>query len=59
MNGFHAEVQQFMIDIITSLITTHRIDGIQGDDRLPAMPSVAGYDEYTVALYQKQPPNDI
>ena len=40
------------------------LDGIQGDDRLPAMPSLAGYDEYTVNLYKnshqgKEPPKNI
>lgn len=48
MNGFLPQVQQFMTDIILSLGVTHKIDGFQGDDRLPAMPSLAGYDEYTV-----------
>ena len=26
------------------------IDGIQGDDRLPAMPSEGGYDDYTLSF---------
>ena len=30
------------------------LDGIQGDDRLPAMPRNSGYDTYTVSLYQSQ-----
>jgi uncharacterized lipoprotein YddW (UPF0748 family) len=64
MNAFHPEVQQFMLDLILSLGKTHKIDGIQGDDRLPALPSLAGYDDYTVSLYQAQhfgklPPTDI
>ena len=64
MNAFHPEVQQFMIDLILSLGSSHKIDGVQGDDRLPALPSLAGYDQYTVSLYQaqhfgKQPPTDI
>lgn len=63
MNAFLPEVQTFMIDLITSLGTTHEIDGIQGDDRLPAMPSLAGYDEHTVSTYRaqhfgKSPPTD-
>lgn len=44
MNAFHPEVQQFMIDLILSLGSSHKIDGVQGDDRLPALPSLAGYD---------------
>lgn len=44
-----------MIDLINSLGQSHSsIDGIQGDDRLPAMPSLAGYDNYTISLYKAQ-----
>ncbi|MCS7053172.1 MAG: family 10 glycosylhydrolase [Ignavibacterium sp.] len=54
MNGFHPEVQQFMISLIMEVVRNYDIDGIQGDDRLPAMPSEAGYDEFTIELYKKQ-----
>ncbi len=63
MNGFHPEVQNFMLSLIMEVVRNYNIDGIQGDDRLPAMPSEAGYDEYTVELYKsehdgKYPPSD-
>ena len=32
--------------------TNYDIDGIQGDDRLPALPSTGGYDVYTISLYK-------
>lgn len=58
-NGFHwmnpmlPEVRDFMSDLILEVVTEYPdIDGIQGDDRLPAMPSEGGYDDYTVGLYQ-------
>lgn len=54
MNGFHPEVQNFMISLIMELVRNYKIDGIQGDDRLPAMPSEAGYDDYTVDLFKSQ-----
>lgn len=54
MNGFHPEVQDFMISLIMEVVRNYEIDGIQGDDRLPAMPSEAGYDEYTVNLFKSQ-----
>ena len=54
MNGFHPEVQNFMLSLIMEVVRNYDIDGIQGDDRLPAMPSEAGYDEYTVNLYKSQ-----
>ena len=49
MNAFHPEVQDFMLDLISEILFSYpTIDGIQGDDRLPALPSTAGYDEYTI-----------
>lgn len=63
MNGFHPEVQNFLLSLIMEVVENYEIDGIQGDDRLPAMPSEAGYDEYTVNRYKeehngKEPPID-
>jgi len=52
MNGFHPDVQNFMLSLIMEVVRDYDIDGIQGDDRLPAMPSESGYDEYTVKLYK-------
>lgn len=54
MNGINPEVQDFMLDVIRELIETYDVDGIQGDDRLPAMPAIAGYDAYTVGLYRSE-----
>jgi uncharacterized lipoprotein YddW (UPF0748 family) len=58
-NGFHwmnpmlPEVRNFMSDLILEVVTAYPdIDGVQGDDRLPAMPSEGGYDDYTISLYQ-------
>lgn len=64
MNGFHPEVQEFILSLIKEVITNYNIDGIQGDDRLPAMPVEAGYDEYTINLYRQEnngenPPEDF
>jgi uncharacterized lipoprotein YddW (UPF0748 family) len=62
INGFHPEVQNFMIEMILEVVDNYDVDGIQGDDRLPAMPSLAGYDEYTKGLYREkygvEPPTD-
>jgi uncharacterized lipoprotein YddW (UPF0748 family) len=52
MNAFHPEVQQFMQSIIQEIITNYDVDGIQGCDRLPALPVTAGYDSFTVGQYQ-------
>lgn len=64
MNGINPEVQDFLLSIIREVVTNYNIDGIQGDDRLPAMPVEAGYDSYTVNLYKMEhqgatPPEDF
>jgi len=53
MNAFHPEAQNFMLSLIEEVVTNYNVDGIQGDDRLPAMPSEGGYDDYTISLYRK------
>ncbi|MFH0736644.1 MAG: family 10 glycosylhydrolase [bacterium] len=63
LNGFDPQVQDYMLNLIVEVVTNYDVDGIQGDDRLPAMPVESGYDEYTVNLYkgahngQKPPEN--
>lgn len=64
MNGIHPEVQGFINSLIFEVIEKYDIDGIQGDDRLPAKPVEGGYDEFTRQLYADehdgaQPPNNF
>jgi uncharacterized lipoprotein YddW (UPF0748 family) len=55
MNSLFPEVQDFITDLVLEVVTNYPdIDGIQGDDRLPAMPTEGGYDAYTVAKYQAE-----
>lgn len=54
LNGLHPEVQQYIIDLFKEVVTRYDVDGVQGDDRLPAMPSTGGYDDYTVNLYKTE-----
>ncbi|MFD2285942.1 family 10 glycosylhydrolase [Pedobacter petrophilus] len=54
MNAFLPEVQHFMNKLILEVVKKYDVDGIQGDDRLPAQPSTAGYDKYTVGAYKKE-----
>ena len=51
LNAFDPEVQNFMISLFKEVITNYAVDGVQGDDRLPAVPSSSGYDNYTKSLY--------
>ena len=62
MNAFHPEVQEFMTNLILEVVENYDVDGIQGDDRLPAVTSTSGYDDYTVSRYKAEhngnnPPN--
>jgi uncharacterized lipoprotein YddW (UPF0748 family) len=47
MNALNPEVQNFMSDLILEVVREYDVDGIQGDDRLPALPSEGGYDRST------------
>jgi len=54
MNGINPDVQNFMKSLILEVVKKYDVDGIQGDDRLPAMPIAGGYDDYTVQLYKTE-----
>lgn len=56
-NSLHPEVQQFMLDLILEVIQNYPVDGIQGDDRFPAMPIGGSYDAETLKLYQQEKGN--
>ncbi|OIP73468.1 MAG: hypothetical protein AUK48_10175 [Oscillatoriales cyanobacterium CG2_30_44_21] len=63
LNPARPEVQKFLVDLIVEAVKKYDVDGIQLDDHF-GMPVELGYDEYTIALYQKQhsgrtPPADI
>ncbi len=54
MNALHPEVQNFMTSLVLEVVENYDVDGIQGDDRLPAMPSNAGYSDFTKNLYAEE-----
>lgn len=54
MNAIHPEVQDFLLDLVTEVLVNYEVAGIQGDDRLPAIPSEGGYSSYTQELYKLQ-----
>jgi len=64
INGFNPEVQNYMLALIKEVVSGYDIDGIQGDDRLPAMPVESGYEDYTINKYMTEhngnkPPTDF
>ena len=52
MNALDNNVQEFMLRLILEVVDNYQIEGIQGDDRLPALPSEGGYDSKTKQLYK-------
>lgn len=53
-NALHPEPQAFMKKLVLEVVKKYKVDGVQGDDRLPAMPAQGGYDAYTKELYKKE-----
>ncbi len=64
-NGYHPDLQQFVLKLVKEALTLYpELDGVQGDDRMPAMPRNSGYDAYTVSRYKNEhngadPPADF
>ena len=54
MNGYKPAVQDFVMDLILEVVRNYDVDGVQGDDRLPANPVEGGYSEYTKSLYRSE-----
>jgi len=54
LSGINPEVQDFMLSLITEVMDKYDVDGVQGDDRLPAMPIEGGYDSVTVSIYKAE-----
>ncbi len=54
LSGINTEVQDYMLSLIMEVIDNYDVDGVQGDDRLPAMPVEGGYEEFTVELYKSE-----
>ncbi len=53
MNALDPEVQDFMLSLILEVVNNYDVDGIQGDDRLPAMPSEGGYNPGVIEAYKQ------
>jgi len=54
MNALNPEVQDFMRSLVMEVVRGYDVDGIQGDDRMPAMPVEGGYDTYTTDQYRTE-----
>lgn len=54
MNALHPEVQAFMTSLMLEVATKYDVEGVHGDDRLPALPVAAGYDPLTLAKWEQE-----
>ncbi|MGK7956492.1 MAG: glycoside hydrolase family 10 protein [Crocosphaera sp.] len=54
MNSFDREVQQFITELLLEVMEKYDVSGVQGCDRLPAMPHLGGYDSDTKNKYQRR-----
>lgn len=54
MNALNPQVQEFLLSLVLEVVKNYEVDGIQGDDRLPALPSEGGYDTLTVKRYRRE-----
>jgi len=54
MNALDSEVQDFLRSLVLEVVKNYDITGIQGDDRMPALPSEGGYDSKTIDRYVRQ-----
>lgn len=52
MNAYHPEVQDFLHALVLEVVRTYDVDGVQGDDRLPAQPVEGGYSAITDSMYR-------
>lgn len=53
MNALDPQVQEFMLSLVLEVVRNYDVDGVQGDDRLPALPCEGGYDPGTVERYHQ------
>ena len=62
LNSLNPQVQQFLMSLVLEVVKNYDVDGIQGDDRFPALPCEGGYDQITVKRYcqefGKNPPEN-
>lgn len=54
LNALDVEVQEFISSLVLEVVKNYDIDGIQGDDRLPAMPSSGRYNPKTIPRFKEE-----
>ncbi|MBX9256640.1 family 10 glycosylhydrolase [Desmonostoc muscorum CCALA 125] len=54
LNALDPQVQEFLLNLVLEVVKNYDVDGIQGDDRLPAFPCEGGYDQLTLTRYRQE-----
>ncbi|MEJ6484304.1 family 10 glycosylhydrolase [Nostoc punctiforme UO1] len=54
LNALDSQVQEFLLNLVLEVANNYDVDGIQGDDRFPALPCEGGYDVGTVTCYRQE-----
>ncbi|MDZ7954375.1 glycoside hydrolase family 10 protein [Nostoc sp. DedQUE09] len=54
LNALDSQVQEFLLSLVLEVVKNYDVDGVQGDDRFPALPCEGGYDEVTVNRYRQK-----
>lgn len=54
LNGLDPRVQNFLLGLMQEVARGYEVDGIQGDDRWPAMPSSGGYNPEILAEFARE-----
>ncbi|MEH2248612.1 glycoside hydrolase family 10 protein [Nostoc sp.] len=54
LNALDPQVQEFLLNLVLEVVKNYDVDGVQGDDRFPALPCEGGYDQGTVTRYRQE-----
>jgi uncharacterized lipoprotein YddW (UPF0748 family) len=54
LNALDSQVQEFFLNLVLEVVKNYDVDGVQGDDRFPALPCEGGYDVGTLTRYRQK-----
>ena len=54
LNALDSQVQEFFLKLVLEVVKNYDVDGVQGDDRFPALPCEGGYDVGTLTRYRQE-----
>ncbi|MEH1842837.1 MAG: family 10 glycosylhydrolase [Nostoc sp.] len=54
LNALDSQVQELFLNLVLEVVKNYDVDGVQGDDRFPALPCEGGYDVGTLTRYRQE-----